>query len=423
MKTSRFAVAAQTGALTGALAAVSLLAGPATAQSAFDVGIISDAQDGATPVVQRQPAFAVRVAGVLRVDAVWTDIGQFKTLLSERSAVNFRLPNTPSFNLFDERRDVAIIGSATADNGLSYGFTYDVDEDRAALYLANRFGRIDMGNTRTGTDALDVSGASVMVGRGWWNAGGTKNTIAMSGFGMNEVTITRPAGSDSVRDLISFDQGGGTFRYTTPNYGGLTVSVSYTEESDGTVDQSNVAGRMVDGSGGFEDVVSLGVQYTSSYGNYTTVVYGGYEKSNLAVTFAAPNFTNPGYKIYSAGVKASGNGIAIAAGFGRSFFDELLRSIDIYDRWWDAAISYRSGPWALSGGVARHVAYALGDYEKTRAYSMSSQYALAPGLSLSAGATWWERQDLELFDANTGMIGSVPDTSSTTFTISTTMSF
>jgi hypothetical protein len=484
MKISLFAATALVG--------VSVFACGSAAQNAFD-GAISATQDGASPVVQRQPAFAVRIAGTLRVDTAWVD--QDSTFVGGSPTAM-----TPSFNLFDERRDVAIIGSATADNGLSYGFNYDVDEDRAALYLSNRYGRLDLGNTTTATDTLDVSGSSVMVGRGWWLGGGAKNVNQLIG-GVNQVSLNRPAGSPGF-------SGGGTIRYTTPNYGGLTISISYTEESDGTTNQSNVSNRMVDGNTpSVEDIWSIAGQYTSSYGVYTTSLYAGYERGNrglkrgVAPAFvgiapaACPifvggmlmpaNFCIPALagvatplegqsiSVLSLGAKVQGNGVGFAAGYGKiatdirtrvPFSHPILGDLtairpDLDTEWFDVGLSFSSGPWALSAGASHIVKedsdVAPGDDinaprvdQEQTSFSLSGQYRLAPGLSISAGVSHWKIRNSDAWAegllgvnhpiaavsnffcntlqpsfGNPTCPGSDADNSATTFTVATQMNF
>ena len=92
---------------TTALAGASLIAAAAQAQS-----VVSDNQDGAAPVVQSQPAYAVRIAGTLAFSMTWT---------SQDSGIEDLIMIEP----FDSKMysaSLSVFGSATADNGLSYGF-------------------------------------------------------------------------------------------------------------------------------------------------------------------------------------------------------------------------------------------------------------------------------------------------------------
>ena len=143
--------------VTSALACASLVATTANAQVE-----VADDQDGASPVVQQQPAFAVRIAGTIRFDMQWTT--QNSNIAQEDML--------QSYNQSIGARDISILGSATANNGLSYGFEYDVDDNSAALHLSNRLGRLDLGNTNTAIKALAVTGGSVMKGRGHFAGGG-----------------------------------------------------------------------------------------------------------------------------------------------------------------------------------------------------------------------------------------------------------
>ena len=145
--------------------------------------------------------------------------------------------------------------------------------------------------------------------------------------------------SVTVRDI------GGTVRYTTPNYGGLTLSASFTSESDFEKD-----GSETDGSGPTtsEDIWSVAGQYTSSYGNYTTVLYGGYERSNNGEQLSARG----NQEVISAGFLVRGMGAALSAGWGQQT-NELAPDAAIKDEvreWYDIGLSFSSGPWAVAVG-------------------------------------------------------------------------
>lgn len=488
MKTLLFTASTVVGALFFAASAV-----------AADPGFLapaSDTQDGASPVVQSQPAFAISIAGIVRVDAAWVD--QDDKFVSQKGVTPnivdcnnpcpaAKFPMSQSFHFNDERVDLAIIGTATADNGLTYGFIFDVDETRAEIYLSNHFGRLSMGNTATATDALDVSGKSVMAGRGSWIFGGSKNVNHLIG-GFNQVSLNRPAGIGSF-------QGGGTIRYTTPNYGGLTVSVSFTNESDGTIDGEGVEGLMMDGNAmSIEDIWSFAGQYTSSYGNYTTTLYAGYEQGNRGLkdgvissgqisgvnccfgsagATPTPQSGHHDIDILSLGAKVTGMGAGFAVGYGKITVDTpgptrdpvnavLLGFFPDQDaEWFDAALSYSSGPWAISVGASRIVkedggvlqgfnsgppfVTIVGLPDQTRidqvqtALSLSGSYQLAPGLSISGGITHWKIENSDTFTtlfSPRGTNVSCPawqvgnecpgpniNNTATTFTIATAMSF
>ena len=378
---------------TTALAGASLLATAATAQDY----IAADEQDGQSPVVQQQPAYAVRIAGVLAHDMQWID--------QDKATGAQAAPGRPSYSQHNLLRNVNILGSATADNGLSYGFNYSVNQTTLAIHLSNRLGRLDMGNTFTASDALDVGGRSVMVGRGHFAGGGNKNLNSQVG-GMMQTFFSRPKGVPGG----AAPEGGPTIRYSTPNYGGLTVAVSYTEEADG---------NMTDGDH-IEDIWSLGAQYTSSYGNYTTVVSGGYERANSAQ--GTPGSGPTDLALWHIGARVTGMGAGFGIGYGEVHVDQdLVTDPDADVRWFDIGASFSSGPWAISGGMAYVVKDdATGiqlavDQEQT-VFSVSAQYALAPGLILASGVSIWDIK-------NSDTAGTNVDNDATTFTLRTMMIF
>jgi len=402
---------------TSALAGTALLVPAANA-----VDLAPEFQDGAVPVVQRQPAFAVRLAGRVRVEAniIEQDIKGMKPSGRLREAV-----------------ELAVIGTATADNGLSYGFNYDVDKNRGEVHLANRFGRLTMGNTFTATDSLDVGGTSVLVGRGHWAGGGDAllNGIV---YGLGTVSHTRPHG---LRGIPMGHVGGPTIRYTTPNYGGLTIAVSFTSETLTEKDGSDIDGNGL-GKYHAEDVWSVAGQYTSSYGNYTTVLYAGYEAGNRTLK------DDPAYglhngrhdtKIWSVGAKVTGQGFGFGIGYGKRIADHwgagpVPVTFDDDYEWFDIAASFSSGPWAVSGGygyIRRDdmdigafvllqeeipVFVAANTPQKMEVWSLSANYRAAPGLSFAGGFSIY---DIKNADSALGQI----DNDATTLSFATIMQF
>jgi predicted porin len=377
--------------VTSALACASFVTTAANAQGQ-QLAIVDD-QDGASPVVQQQPAFAVRIAGGIRFDMIWT------TQDTAIKAVDMQ----HSYQQGTNKADISLLGSATANNGLSYGFEYRFHKNNAQLHLSNRLGRLDMGNTNTAIDALDITGGSVMKGRGHFAGGGDGKAGALvAGF----------------RKLTHASDGNGTIRYSTPNYGGLTIAFSYTENADGT--------EMTDGDS-FEDIWSFGAQYTSSYGNYTTVVSVGWEQANQGLKNFQGGATsqdgNHDSTSLAIGAKVTGMGAGFAFGYGEHWVDTLAPTVPDKDsKWWDVGLSFASGPWGISIGAA-HVTFDDAtisghtnlDQEMT-AYSVSGDYALAPGLSLMAGLTNWDVENSDNGGTNRNNDGTV-------FVLATQMAF
>lgn len=360
--------------------------------SSTNARYIDESIERESPVARENSAFAVKLAGTVRVDAQWVNQD------SEQQGMR------PDFSLFDNRRDFSLLGVATSSNGLTYGFEIDVGIHRGQIYVMSDYGRVSMGDTFSAAEALDVGGRSVMVGYGHYAAGGSKNvnTGTMSGSG-----------------VVSYRGQGGTIRYTSPNVSGVTVSVSYTEESDTD---------MVDGSGTAtsEDILSFAAQYTTFYGNWQAVYYGGYEHSNAAgMTTGATGRIDQDQHLFSTGAKVSGMGAAFGVGYGHAEVD-LPGAMDNDKTWIDGGVAYGAGPWSVSAGASflwdeeGEIGGIDVDGEAT-AISGSFNYVLAPGIAIAGGVTHHIIDNATF--VNTDGTRSIGDNDATTWTLSTVVNF
>ena len=437
-----------------AVSGIALIATTAFAESEADYATRSQGQDNAeylskdlerqSPTVQENPAFAVRIAGTVRVDiqGVKQDVSGMR----------------PNASIFDTRHDFSLLGAAIADNGLSYGFELDVGTRRGRVYGSSTYGRVDLGDAKSATQALVINGGSAMVGTGHFARAG--NTLVNSG-------------SLAGMRVVSYRGQGGTIRYTTPNVGGLTLSASYTRESDtdrrdgaNALSQVLLANHQVGYQWvGSEDIFSAAAQHVSAYGPYTTVFYAGYEHSSnnnklrfltddtLTVNSLPPGptpFGNVGavvlgplaqsslndQDLLSAGAKVSGNGSSFAVGYGHAYH-ETPAGFGNDRKWFDVGAGYDYGAWAFSVGAAYledEETIALGNVIEghSQAYSASFNYNLAPGLLLMGGVSHHIIEST-LFNADPNSlaraffnVGPDPvrgDNEATTFTLSTQVSF
>lgn len=369
----------------------------------------SQYRDRETPRSGVIPNLEIRLAGVVRADVQVID-QDFRGM-------------RPGLSIFDNRRDFFVLGTGTADSGLSYGFAIDISAGRGQVYMSNTYGRISLGDTRSATQSLRVDGGAVMVGTGHYASGGGKN-----------VNFGSLAGGR----VVSYRGQGGTVRYTTPSYGGITASISYTQESDTDMLDGAVAFDPVALSNhtlgfqwiGSEDIVSVAGQHLSTYGPYTTVLYAGYEYSNRNEKNAPGNAV--GQDLFSVGAKVTGPGTGFGVGYGYAKHDRPIGEEN--DRQWiDVAMSYHYGSWGFSGG-----ALYLEDEEgaglvgEAYVYSGSFNYDIAPGISIMGGISHFIIDNtLHNGDpaslANAALTGGPAprrgDNEATTFTLSTQVTF
>lgn len=278
-----------------------------------------------------------------------------------------------------------------------------------------------MGNTDTATEALEVRGDDAMVGRGSWSKGGSKNVNTGGVTGLGFVSAQNNANSTVG---LSADFGFSSFRYTSANLDGLTISISYTEETDNDmIDGTDIATFS-------EDVWSFAAQISNTYGQYTTVYYGGYEFSNNAALGGALE----DQRYASAGMLVRGQGASFGAGAGWNHND-ILSTVTAHheDRYWfDTGLSFSAGPWSVSVGGAYLIDELVLLLPDTRvidtsilALSATFNYRLAPGLALMGGVTHWEINtgDFSTFaDVVVDDLGKA-DNRATVFTLSTQMTF
>lgn len=375
---------------------------------------IDEAGDRESPVVQQEPAFALKFAGTVRVDAQYVSQAQF---LQGRRA---------ELTLFDNRRDFSLFGTASSANGLTYGFEIDIGTHRAEMFLMSDYGRLNLGDTASATEALDVGGRTVMVGYGHYALGGSNNVATGSLQG---------AGVTSHRGQ------GGTLAFISPNYNGLTIAASYTPESD--TDNMRDSGFQSS-----EDIIAIAGQYTTTYGNYSIVGYAGYEHSELGVGCLTDPFVldpcaagfvpgqfDTSQSLFSTGFTVRGMGASFGFGYGNLDMS-VPTGVDNDRSWIDLGLAYASGPWSASVGASL-----LWDEEgraggppgignpvdgEAIAISGSFNYILAPGLSIGGGITHHDIDNAtHLVNPITSGVGPFirANTTATVVSLSTLMNF
>ena len=126
-----------------ALYATAFMAGTASAETRELVEARSQGGDNSeyinqdlereTPVGREMPLLDVRLSGLVRADVQVVD--------QEKRGMR------PGLSIFDTRRDLFILGTGTADNGISYGFEIDVGAQRGEVYIGGIYGRFSLGDT------------------------------------------------------------------------------------------------------------------------------------------------------------------------------------------------------------------------------------------------------------------------------------
>jgi len=286
--------------------------------------------------------------------------------------------------------------------------------------VSHEYGRIDLGDAKSATQALAVNGGKVMVGTGHFARAGTRlvNNGSLAGA-----------------RVVSYRGQGGTVRLTSPNFGGFTLSGSYTRQSDTDEIDGAVAPDV-----GSEDLFAVAGQYTSGYGNYQTVLYAGCEWSNnnmrnrtsvIAAGVSAGTGSNTvgtpatDQELCSFGSKVSAGAYGFAAGYGFANHDVPSTQFANDRQWVDVGAFYNFGAWQVSGGAL----YLLDEegfdrHGEVYVYSGSVNFDVAPGLAIQGGVSHHVIEDTTLTPDNfSGSQSGLVDNEATTFTLSTQVNF
>ncbi len=281
-----------------------------------------------------------------------------------------------SFNV--DESEVKVSASNTADNGIKYGVTIELNAgaadgtaaDEAFAFLDSEWGRLEMGDQDDASDRMALHAFNVLVGR----AGSDGDAPDYIQFGGS--TISAP-GFDSTSDATKMT-------YFSPRFAGFQLGASWTPD---TGVASGTGGLLdTDNDGNFENVLGLGANWEGKFDEVTIAIglVGEFGDSETASGSAAEG------DIESIGI---GTNISFG-GFGFGAFyadlsDKGIASAAIATgteagSYYDLGVSYKTGPWGISLGYfasERSNAGAITDSE-VELWSLDVAYSVAPGWDL-----------------------------------------
>ena len=266
-------------------------------------------------------------------------------------------------------------GSATADNGLEYGFYAELQEggtdgsagyDEANVFLAGNWGRVDMGSQDPVYDNYNVAAFGLSADKdGAWDGNNLFNTAG------NTAPIRTAFGGDSNK-----------VTYTTPSFSGFTAGVSYTPNqgasmnsgfaSESTNSQHNLIGGAVRYKGSFSDV---GVEASARYvqgdvNDYPAAAFNDVQMWGLGakVSYAGFGFAASYSDMGDSGVSEANSALGADAG-----------------SWWDVGVNYETGPYKVSVIYMNSEAGVANTSDDEVEYlQIGGKYAVADGLDIYA---------------------------------------
>jgi outer membrane protein OmpU len=280
--------------------------------------------------------------------------------------------NGRGYSFTTDESEVAFNAKATSDSGIDYGLSIEIqtqpddtaNTDEAWVFLAGDFGRVELGDQDGASGRAFVRGANVMAGRGGFD-GPTGRHFDFGGAAKRKSPGTNVT-SDDPKAI-----------YFTPRIAGFQAGVSWTPDTGAT------GGKIGAGNGDFENVVSVGANYSQTFGDVTVTVAGMAEFGD-----AEDEAVNEDAEIWGIGAKVDIAGFSVGGGYV-DFNDTGITKADAVGgadagSWWDIAASYKTGPWKASIGAffgTNDNAAGLGESE-VDIYSIGVTYNFAPGLDI-----------------------------------------
>ena len=315
------------------------------------------------------------------------------------------------YSLNVDEAEVFVEASNTADNGILYGVSFELNAgaadntaaDEAYAFIDSEvWGRLELGDNDDATDRMYVESDDALVGRlgpdgdaaDFFNFGGA---IAATG---NSVT------GDATKAI-----------YFTPRFGGFQLGASLTPDSGVN---SGTGGLLnADNNGDFENVYAIGANWEGKFDQFGVVLSATGEFGDAETATGAESGD---VETISVGGKVDFAGFALGAGYV-DFAEQGLTAVQTAagadaGSYWTVGGSYSTGPWGVSVAwfdSSRSNAGAIADTE-VNMLSFDASYSVAPGWDLAAA--------LHLIEADNINATAVPvNNEGTVFLISNQFTF
>lgn len=298
----------------------------------------------------------------------------------------------------------------TADNGLTYGVTIEMEvntdagnnADEVFAFVDGDFGRVEMGDQDDATNRMLVGAYQAHQG-----VSGPFGGLG----GLAPVFHNQHPGSLSRTDWQALTSGDATkLTYFSPRMSGFQLGVSYTPD-DG---QNGASFGETDNDGDFENMFGLGVNFTDTIGGVGVSVSGLWETADAepAGGLAPGGAQIEDLSIWGVGVKLDYMGFIFGANYrdngdfqggvnvaGSLSTAQTTAGQDGGD-YYAVGLGYNAGPWGVSGW------YSLGERdwgmngtpvgveESVERFGVGGRYAIAPGWQIRADYNFVEHNSI-----------------------------
>lgn len=312
---------------------------------------------------------AVKLSGVVWIQANTVDMDDSD---GHGRGYVFRIPDT----------ELHINASNTADNGLKYGVSIELETntnagnngDEVWAHVSGDFGRIEMGDQDDVTNRMMIGSQQTNKG-GAGSAGGLTSLNSVFYGSLNENFLQRG-------DWQPFTTGDHTkIIYFTPRFSGLQAGISYTP--DAGQDGAEFSER--DDNGSYEDILSMAVNYVGKFDDVTVSAAVGYETGEGDDGGASKE----DLQIFGVGARVDVAGFRVGANYHNANDTNLTTTETAAGEdsgsYWAVGVGYGQGPWGVSAWYSDGERDASSTVEigVTR-WGIGAGYAVAPGWKITA---------------------------------------
>lgn len=402
-----------------------ILLGTTALLGAFTLAAPASAQQ-----VTTKAPFAVTLDGFLNF---YTGFVQDTNLPNGASGAAAYNGGQRTYDFFEDSR-IIVDAHATADNGLKYGIfwrlntdTNSTGQDRANLYFAGAYGRVELGDNKhaaykllhqnfitapyaapagntPGINGLDGN----FVQARFVSAGVQRALPTFANFGDTPYTFGNATMVTYLTPVIQGFQFGITFAPDGANRGGQTVVRDRTTSTFSSI--GGLAGAGGAAGGLFQTIWNGALTYTNKFSDIGVKAGFGYTYASAKGTQTAIGSVPIGAKAindvnsYHGSLQLSYAGVNVGAGYtynGKSALPKYeARTGAVYDptegQGWAAGASYVIGPWAV-GGYYQHGTSAGSPFTagatRLSVIEAGVSYLLAPGLNLYGNAWHYDLND------------------------------
>ncbi|MEQ9638469.1 MAG: porin [Alphaproteobacteria bacterium] len=277
--------------------------------------------------------------------------------------------------------EVYFQGKTRLDNGITVGVTVQLEAetsgdqiDESYIWFDGFFGRLELGSEDDATEQMLYGAPTPIDGHGV-----NSPTLFHAASGANAIGTTATFITFGDRDKII---------YFTPRFSGFQLGVSYAPDNS----EELGAGLRPDITPGQQsEILTAGINYVNSFGDFDVAIYAGYGQADLETTTAT---ATEDLEAYGFGAEFGYMGFTLGGSYRKIDDAAALPDTDRHD--WNIGLAYSTGPWTIAGAYGHgeiDAGVGIPGEDEIDHFEAGVTYALGPGIKVIAGLQWIEFED------------------------------